>query len=236
MRTPGAASEGVRGATMMRPAAAPALAAAALVLAAAAAACEREHRVQILLGPGDGSLGLGFKCEDALGQPLVRRALVGDRLVFRIVVDLIGVGDAVPGCRGEEILRACPREEDCPTLVVSDDGRRACAEVAVEAPFDEPSILAQVLGVLRALDVTNDAPDRPVMVRAVATLERCDDRLVTPRDGTYPLLDPAQALGCAYSCPLQLDTVDGAVSLYLDALDERCEPQVRACAAFPRGN
>jgi hypothetical protein len=218
----------------MRTAAAPALAAAALVLAGAVAACERDHRVKILLGPDDGTLGLGFKCEDALGQPLVRRALVGDRLVFRIVVDLIGVGDAVPGCRGEEILRACPREADCPTLVVSDDGRRACAEVSIGQPFDEASTLEQVLAVLRTLDITSDAPDRPVMVRAVATLERCDDRLVSPQDGTYPLLDPAQALGCAYSCPLQLDAVDGAVALYLDALDERCEPQVRACAAFPR--
>jgi hypothetical protein len=219
----------------MRPfAAAPAVTAGALALALAAAACEREHRVRILLGPADGSLGLGFKCEDAQGTPLVTRALAGGQLVFRVVVDLIGVGDAVPGCRGEEILRACPREADCPTLVVSEDGRRACAEVTIRPPFDEANTQAQLLAQLRAIPITSDAPDRPVMVRAVATLERCDDRLVAPQGGTYPVLDPAQALGCAYSCPLQLDAVDGAVSLFLDALDERCEPQVRACAAFPR--
>jgi hypothetical protein len=212
-------------------------AALALVLAVApgAAACEREHRVQIRLGADNDTLGLGFRCVDDQGEPLAARALVGGRLELRVIVDLIGVGDTVPGCRGEEILRACPREEDCPALVVSADGRRACAEVSVGPPFDDPrAVAAQVHAALRDLEVTGDAPDRPLIVRAVATTERCEDRLVAPQGGTYPLLDPALAVGCAYSCPLQLDAVDGAVSLYLDALDERCEPQVRACAAFPR--
>ncbi len=214
----------------MRAAATAALAAA---LALAIAACEREHRVQIQLGAGD-QLGLGFRCVDGAGVLLADDALAGDRIEFRVIVDLIGVGDTVPGCRGEEILAACPREEDCPTLVVSADRRRACAEISVGPPLTEAAIVAEVLSKLRALEITDDAPDRPVIVRAVATLERCEDRLVAPAGGTYPVLDPTLAIGCAYSCPLQLDTVDGAVALYLDALDERCEAQVRACAAFPR--
>ncbi|HWO24652.1 MAG TPA: hypothetical protein VNO30_38180 [Kofleriaceae bacterium] len=211
-------------------AAAPALAAA---LATTAAACAREHDVRIELGSDDGTLGLGFRCVDAQGTPLAARALVGGRLEFRIVLDLIGVGDTVPGCRGEEILRACPRAEDCPTLVVSADGRRACVEVTVAPPLDQASITRQVADALRGLELTPDAPDRPVIVRAVATTERCDERLVAPAGDTYASLDPDAAIGCAYSCPLQLDTVEGAIALYLDALDERCETQVRACAAFP---
>jgi len=208
--------------------------AVALVLAlAAAAACAREHRVQIEIVAGDGTLGLGFRCVDAGGTPLAGRALVGNRLEFRIILDLIGVGDTVPGCRGEEILRACPSAEECPTLVVSADGRRACAEVIVAPPLDQASIVRQVQDALRGLEITPDAPDRPVFVRAVATTERCDERLVAPQGGTYAALDPAAAIGCAYSCPLQLDTVEGAVALYLDALDASCEPQVRACAGFP---
>jgi hypothetical protein len=213
--------------------AAPPLAAALAAALALAAACDREHAVRIELAEG-GVLGLGFRCVDAQGTPLAIRALTSGRLQLNVILDLIGVGDTVPGCRGEEILRACPREEDCPPLVVSADGRRACAPVTVDPPFDPPSITRQVLAALRGLPLTDDAPDRPVLVRAVATTEPCDARLIDPQGGTYPLLDPARAIGCAYSCPLQLDAVDGAVSLYLDALDERCEPQVRACAAFPR--
>jgi hypothetical protein len=207
--------------------------AAALALAAAAA-CEREHRVQVKLGADDGMLGLGFRCVDDQGALLFGRAVTGGRLEFSVIVDLIGVGDTVPGCRGEEIIRACPREQECPTLVVSADGRRACVPLSIPPPFDDPAVVVpKVLDALRGLVITDDAPDRPVIVRAVATTERCEDRLVAPQGDTYPVLDPDRAIGCAYSCPLQLDTVD-AVSLYLDALDEHCEAQVRACAAFPR--
>jgi hypothetical protein len=209
---------------------------AALALAALASgsACERAHSVQIKLGSDDGMLGLGFRCVDDQGALLFGRAVASGRLEFSIVVDLIGVGDTVPGCRGEEIIRACPREQECPTLVVSPDGRRACVPFSIPPPFDDPAVVVpQVLAALHGLVLTDDAPDRPVIVRAVATTERCDDRLVAPQNDTYPLLDPTRAIGCAYSCPLQLDTVD-AISLYLDALDEHCEEQVRACAAFPR--
>ena len=212
-----------------------AAAAAAAALALSAAGCPREHRVTIELGADRDTLGLGFRCVDDQRTPLINRAVTGGRLEFSLVIDLIGVGDTVPGCRGEEILAACQREQDCSTLVVSADGRRACREISIGPPLDDPAVvLAKIADALRGLAVTDDAPDRPVMVRAVATTERCDDRLVSPAGGTYPLLDPTRAVGCAYSCPLQLDTVDGAIALYLDALDERCEPQVRACAGFPR--
>jgi len=46
-------------------------------------------------------------------------------------------------------------------------------------------------------------------------------------------IDPAQAVGCAYSCPAVLDDIDGPISLSLDTLNQQCEQQVRACAAFP---
>ena len=212
-----------------------ALAAIAAALALPAAACEREHSVTLTLGADGDTLGLGFRCVDDQRVPLINRAVASGRLSFSVVIDLIDVGDTVPGCRGEEILAACPREQDCPTLVVSPDGRRACREISIALPPGDPTaVVPQIIEALRGFVITNDAPDQPVMLRAVATTERCDDRLVSPAGGTYPLLDPTRAVGCAYSCPLQLDTVDGAVALYLDALDERCEPQVRACAGFPR--
>ncbi len=210
-------------------------AAAALALAAlAAAACERERSVQIRFGSGDGTLGLGFRCKDDAGTLLFARALVGSQLRFSVVFDLIGIGDTVPGCRAEEIAAACPRAADCPALVVSADGRRACMELVIDPPFATPlDVLPRVLAALDGFEITDDAPAQPVIVRAVATTERCEPRLVEPQGDTYPLLDPARALGCGYSCPLQLDTVEGSVALYLDALDDRCEAQVRACAAFP---
>ena len=40
-------------------------------------------------------------------------------------------------------------------------------------------------------------------------------------------------VGCAYSCPVQLDDVDGAIALSLDTLSRMCERDVRACSVFP---
>jgi hypothetical protein len=44
-------------------------------------------------------------------------------------------------------------------------------------------------------------------------------------------LEPA-AVGCAYSCPVELDNVD-TVSVSLDTLSRQCEPLVKLCARFP---
>ncbi|MBA3818779.1 MAG: hypothetical protein H0X17_07800, partial [Deltaproteobacteria bacterium] len=85
-------------------------------------------------------------------------------------------------------------------------------------------------------DILSDAPDRPVVIRVVATTQPCDEiAQVEPGDPSlYVGLDARAAVGCAYSCPVLLDEVTGSISVSLDALDDRCEASVAVCAAFPR--
>src|SRR5260370_796065 len=73
----------------------------------------------------------------------------------------------------------------------------------------------------------------PVIVRAVATQESCTEIELT-NGALWVSVDKTKALGCAYSCPVQLDAVDGPISLGLDVLDKtQCVPTMQACAAFP---
>jgi hypothetical protein len=73
--------------------------------------------------------------------------------------------------------------------------------------------------------VTSDAPDEPVIIRVVATAQHCSD---IPLDTKF---DITQLVGCVYSCPLQLDFVQGDVLLDLPALTNQCEEAVVACAS-----
>ncbi len=96
--------------------------------------------------------------------------------------------------------------------------------------FSQAAILKALHEQLDDLKLLDDAPDDPIVVRVAATQQTCDELL--PPDGSLPALEPELAVGCAYSCPVVLDDLRGTLGLALDTLDDRCGPQVRACAKF----
>lgn len=195
------------------------------------AACQTGHDVKLLLGPDEDTLSAGFLCVDASGNELVLRSSIGGSppvLQVAIVVDLITLGDRVLGCRGEELATGC---ENGTCEIVS----RACR--VVSAPLVSPGqLLASVTDQLAGFQVTDDAPNAPVVVRVVA-YDLPSPLGVGVTACPQELLDPAtnlasSAVGCAYSCPVELDNVD-QVSVSLDTLSRNCEPLVRICAGFP---
>ena len=196
----------------------------------ALAACQRTREVTLQLGPTPDTITLGFVCRQDADPSLVlgERARVGPNFEFNVIVDIIDLGGQLPGCRGEELVAACP-PGTC--TIVPRAGGRYCQRVSFAASLVNPDNLGPLLDSIRdQLDeqlVTLDAPDRPVLIRAVATKEGdCG--------GTIPdTFDPEQLVGCAYSCPVQLDAIDGPIALSLDALSNACEPEVRACARYP---
>jgi len=198
-----------------------------ITLAIVLAACQRSHEVALQLGPSDRTITAGFLCrEEGLTTLLADRALTGTTYSFNVVIDVIDLAKQFPGCRGEELVTACT-EKQC-TIVPRADGTRYCQPVTFDRSeilaSDLRPLLARIRGQLAMDAVTLDAPDQPVLIRAVATTEPCD---------TVPsIFDPTQLVGCAYSCPVQLDAVDGPIALSLDVLDTDCEREVRACAAF----
>jgi hypothetical protein len=203
----------------------------ALAALAALAACQRTHDVSIQLGPDDATFTIGFQCRLDNGVPLLERAHIGEVYRFSVVVDLIDLGGMLGGCRGEELIRAC--SSGACTVIPREDGTRYCVTVELAESLirsgDARAILDAIGAQLRTDVITTDAPDRPVLIRAVGTAQACDEL----RDAPDAELDLALVTGCAYSCPVQLDAVAGPIALSLDALDDRCAPQVFLCAAFP---
>jgi hypothetical protein len=190
--------------------------------------CERTHDVSIRLGPDDQSVTTGFQCRRADDTFIGDIALVGDRLKFNVVVDFIDLGGGVPGCRGEELVKTCKQPGACTIAGTT----RFCVPldlpVALIGQADQKQLIALVHDQLVAQGaITTDAPNGPVLIRAVATTESCT--AITPG---HPFA-LAQVIGCAYSCPVVLDEISGPVGLSLDVLDEHCEAQVKVCAGFP---
>jgi hypothetical protein len=187
-----------------------------------AAACEQNRTVTLLLGPDDKTLTAGFTCKDTSGNLLLDSTRSGDAFVFQIVFDTIDLGGSQPGCRGEELFDACA-QKTCARI------SRFCQQVTV-ATMDQATILAQLHTQLGHPDILAGAPDDPIVVRAVATQQACAELI--PADGSLPKLDPDQAVGCAYSCPVILNDLHGSLGLALDTLDDQCAAEVHACAGL----
>lgn len=191
--------------------------------------CQREHVLTVLLGPDPRTPSMGFLCRQD-GNPtklLVERpdVLVGSMVTTSFVVDIVSLGGRLPGCRGEEIIAACTTG-DCELTGSSET--RYCQQVTFPASLarDRDALMQTITEQLHRAPIVSDAPNGPVMIRAVSTSQTCDELLTQA-------IDPAKAVGCAYSCPAVLDDIDGPISLSLDTLNAQCEQQVRACAAFP---
>ena len=226
-----------------------------LFIAAVIISCAIHHNVRLLLGPNESTISSGFLCMDPLdtSQLLFARAYTASTgtLDFRLVVDLIDLGGAFPSCLAEDIRATCLDESGPCKLLQSIAPTRICEQVSM--PFDlSTNAAVQVNNYLHAhyTGLIANATDRPVIVRAVATLESCND--VRQPSSTHPDSwahldsdDPSSptaknvVLGCAYSCPVLLDEVDDSVSLGIDLgfgvgiPNDACIATIDACAKFP---
>src|SRR5262249_59177232 len=89
---------------------------------------------------------------------------------------------------------------------------------------DAVKAMGAVLADFDGETVSPNAPQQPVMIRAVATAQTCAELA-----GGAPY-DTAQLMGCALSCPVQLGDISGDVLLDLPTLSDQCEAGVDACA------
>lgn len=203
--------------------------------------CQVEHKVKLELAGDAGSISQGFLCRTeaalpglAAGDFLFERGhdLASGEVRFSIVVEVTSLGDVLPGCLPEEILGVCRSVGDCPSA------GRFCAPIVAQGPrgkrlatmneSETAAFVGQLGAALKALPpLFRDAPDGPVVVRAVATTEPCETLDVAERFAVDGLM------GCAYSCPVVLDDLDGALRLGFATSDDFCAAEVRGCAAYP---
>ncbi len=207
------------------------------------AGCQVEHQVKLELAGDAGSISQGFLCRTetalpglAAGDFLFERGhdQASGEVRFSIVVEVTSLGDVLPGCLPEEILGVCRAPSDCPSAA------RFCAPITAQGPRgkrlammndgEAASFVAQLGAAFKALPpLFRDAPDGPVVVRAVAATESCEQLMSAGR------FDADGLMGCAYSCPVVLDDLDGALRLGFATSEPFCAPSVRGCAAYPGG-
>jgi hypothetical protein len=193
----------------------------ALLIAAVAVACKSEevHHVTLKFAR-PAKVQRGFECRDATGRPLFDR-LISNGGKGSVVVDYILLG-GLPHCRPLQLVEWC-RSHPCPLDVMG----RYCAPIVL--PSDATSrvdALARALDDLSNTLVSRNAPEDYVLVRAVLTSESCD-ALAAGAD-----FDAKRLVGCVYSCPVLLASVDGDPVLDLDATSLNCEDAVDGCASI----
>lgn len=192
-------------------------------------ACVETRTVAVTFG--DNGEGLdGFLCREGTGTPMLKRLEdpSGVPRPASLVIDFVGL-QGLPGCRSGQLIRHCTTH-DCRPLAP----HRACV------PLQLPAVGSKTRGELRAAvkasieqvkaRLSEDAPAEAVMVRVVGTSQSCQE-LMSTSGSALPAFDPAQLVGCAYSCPVLLDVHAGELYLGFDTLTEACEQGVRICAA-----
>ncbi|CAN5162013.1 hypothetical protein BH11MYX1_BH11MYX1_22780 [soil metagenome] len=203
------------------------------------AGCTIEHHVTFQLGPDAETVTTGFTCNDPANPSklLFARAVVGSTLTFNLVVAVIDVGNHVPACLAEDVVASCA--DGLCHVSLADAPTRFCGTIELSAIGDAGSVPAQVTRYLRDNfpTVITEAPHHPVIVRAVATTQPCNEIEVANGDD-WTAVDRAAVLGCAYSCPIDLDNADGIVELGINvdlrnATAAQCQATVDACAVFP---
>lgn len=183
--------------------------------------CTNQNEVRLVL---DDRGSLGLQCVDSMtGESLLveRGRIVGGAAEFSVAVDYLAF-EGVPSCRPQQLLRWC-NELGCPFVT------RDCVDVRLDGPIPDalPQLQERVLEELAGLGpVTRNAPDGVVVIRMVISNQTCAD----VGDGPHRCDD---LLGCVYSCPVQLDEVDGIVLLELDSLGVTCDESiVGVCAGI----
>lgn len=184
------------------------------------AACKEQKTVVIGFGGGTRT-PVAFRCKDDQGRFIITRAVRDRTLRFSLLIDFVELS-GVPSCRVGDIAEFCA-SGGCTPLAVPE---RVC--VPLERAISSTENAVQTMGdILRELDgplITDDAPHQPVIIRAVATAQTCDEV------AGVTAVDPAKLIGCAVSCPVQLGGVSGEVLLDLPTLSDTCATGVVACA------
>ncbi|MBX7192719.1 MAG: hypothetical protein K1X94_11705 [Sandaracinaceae bacterium] len=222
----------------MSPARAPLACVVASLAGVLALGCVAQHEVHLALARGPGGSPAGFFCRapSAAGGAPYLLELVADRFEpcatacssgecrrTAFVFDFVETG-GIPSCRAGSIAAYC--EASACTVAV-----RRCFEVDVCVTGDPRQTIGQADAALRLASegvILDEAPDGPVLVRMIGAAQDCAS---IERDG----LDMRGIFGCAYSCPAQLDGVEGTVQLDLDAFDDECGQNALACALFLSG-
>jgi hypothetical protein len=191
--------------------------------------CNEVRQVRLTFGEEGEGLD-GFLCRVEDGDYLLSKAVPpsGGPVPSSLVIDFVRLG-GLPGCRSGQLIRWCA-DHDCAVM----PEHRVC----LPAPLPDITGLArsaareQIREALRNLSgstVASEAPDEFIIVRATATLQPCEELLVSST-AVQPLRQE-ELVGCAYSCPALLDAIEGDVYLGFDTLTEQCAQGVRVCAS-----
>jgi hypothetical protein len=214
------------------------VASTSLVASITFAGCVVQRSVDLDLARGPGGLPAGFFCRapsTSGGAPYLfelvserfapcgRACAAGQCRSVGLVFDFIETA-GVPSCRASSIAAFCD-SSPCNVTV------RRCFDAEVCLSSDQQETVDAVDEALRIASggvILDEAPNGPVLVRMIGTAQACADVRAEGLDGR-------STFGCAYSCPAQLDAVEGSVQLDLDAFDDECGSNVFACALFLSG-
>jgi hypothetical protein len=190
-------------------------------------ACTADVNPITLTLPERGANGLRCVETDPASEELIDRTpVLADGAHLTVVLDYLSF-EGLPSCRPLDLLRWC-EDRTCPIV------RRNCREVVVPPPFMVPAneLQAKLMDAIAAGGpLTADAPDGVVVLRVTFTRETCDALAAVESPYTKPRC--ADLIGCVYSCPVQLDEVEGEVLLELDSLGTICnEETVGVCAGI----
>jgi hypothetical protein len=162
----------------------------------------------------------GFRCTEPDEGPAHNKAITEDGWDMNLIVDFVSLG-GLPSCRFQELVDWCEDGECSATLV-----ERRCIRFPIPGIEREGfrESLEQAIGQLDGEIVAN-APDYPLIVRIVATVESCEEALVSTE------LREEDLIGCMYSCPTRLDDQMGPLVLDLDANGTSCWDTLTWCAS-----
>jgi len=188
--------------------------------------CKETVTVNLTFGDTTPLPPIGFRCRDSANKFLPARA--ANLRVFHVsmIVDYYAL-DGIPDCRPADMIKWCnDKTHDCHVITDDPNAPRICIdEDRTLGPGDDAvKAMADVLTALQGRLLTTDAPHEPLIVRAVATAQTCAE---LAGGAAY---DVGKLVGCAISCPVQLDTVTSDVLLALPTLTDSCEAAVDACA------
>ena len=196
----------------------------ALLFSALCFACTENRHVGIDFATDEGGFA-AFSCIDRESErpgPLWSRGTVaGERRVeLNLVVDFVSLG-GIPDCRNSQLQDWCD-EHDCEPLLPY----RTCTTLNVpldpDLSFEES--LALALEGIQDTPIAQDAPDEPVLVRVVATVQSCEEAMAS---ADFPYLDVA---GCVFSCPTILDKQEANLLLDMQ-FGTSCVDSVRWCSS-----